>query len=410
MILTLYQFHLIKQRRLNREITNLRFEYHRLQRLREKSLRKRNQLLTHLLLMIDDAIYLNPRVCWSYSKSHHWWSVIVPSMNERQFKENFRLQRSTFKDLVQQVGPLLQRSDTHLRSAIPVDKRIACALYSLGSTSELRTIANLFGIGRSTAAGLIHEFCSIVVQMFFHRLIRFPSTDPEIAETIQDFLQIHQYPMCIGCLDGTHIPIKAPLGMETDYYNYKKYHSIIMLAVVNASLQFTYVNVGAPGRCNDSSVYTRSTLFDVVQHDIYAKQYLNMGGRNVQAHLIADSAFPISQTLMKPYPEKTNMPRQQSLFNYRLSRTRCAVERAFGGLKNRFRCLHKKLEYDINNSINIIKATTIIHNLCVINHDGIEVEWNLLEPVYKKLACNVHAAGGNAIRDALADYFVNNPL
>ena len=71
-------------------------------------------------------------------------------------------------------------------------------------------------------------------------------------------------PMGIGSIDGTHINIKPLTGEESDCFNYKKYHSVILLAVEDASLKFTYVNIGAPSRCNDAFVYTWSTLFEVV--------------------------------------------------------------------------------------------------------------------------------------------------
>ena len=93
---------------------------------------------------------------------------IVPRTTNKQFKENFRIERSTFLELVQQIGPHLQKNDTALRVAIPVEQRIALSLYSLGSSTELRTIGHLFGIGKSTADSILHEFCSTVVETFFH--------------------------------------------------------------------------------------------------------------------------------------------------------------------------------------------------------------------------------------------------
>ena len=75
--------------------------------------------------------------------------------------------------------------------------------------------------------------------------------------------------MCLGSLEGTYIAVKPPLGEECDYLNYKKHPSVIVLAVVNASLKFTYANIGAPGRCNDSSVFTRSNLAEVTENPIY---------------------------------------------------------------------------------------------------------------------------------------------
>ncbi|CAF2774815.1 unnamed protein product [Rotaria sp. Silwood2] len=339
-----------------------------------------------------------------------WWTEIVPLMTDIQFKENFRIKRSTFDDLVRIVGPHISKQDTNYRAAIPVQKRIACALYILGSTCELRTVSNLLGIGINTAGVLLHEFCDVMIDLFLHKLIKFPTTDVEIRETIQGFFTKFDYPSCLGSLDGTHIQIKPPLGAEPDYYNYKKYHSVIMLATVNSDLLFTYINVGAPGRCNDSSVYSRCTLYDVVRNSIYNNYYIIENNVKICAHLIADSAFGLHSTLLKPYSERPNMPKEECLFNYRLSRARSTVERAFGTMKNRFRCIHKKMDYDINNSIKIIKAIAIMHNICIMSGDYSELDWNQPNPVYKKRMFNSQTIHGNLIRQALTAYFVKNPL
>ena len=75
------------------------------------------------------------------------------------------------------------------------------------------------------------------------------------------FLKKCSYPQCIGDLDATHIPIKPPLGRETDYFNYKKHHSVMML---------TYVNVGTRGRSNDAFIFNRYIILEVIQNPIYA--------------------------------------------------------------------------------------------------------------------------------------------
>ena len=148
-------------------------------------------------------------------------------------RRTFAFSSPTFAQLIKQVGPHLRRNDTTLRRAVPVEKRIACAIYALGSTSELRTVANLFGLGKSTTGELLHDFCSTIVDVFFHRLVKFPSSDQEIIDTIYDFLVRYDYPMCIGSVDGTHISVKAPVESQVDYFNYKKFHSIVMLASVH---------------------------------------------------------------------------------------------------------------------------------------------------------------------------------
>ncbi|CAF3219914.1 unnamed protein product [Rotaria sp. Silwood2] len=361
-------------------------------------------------MLLDNSFESSHRLVWPYNKSDHWWTEIVSKMNDRKFKENFRLERSTFLFLVNHIVPLLKKDDTKFRLTISVEKRICCALYCLGSSSELRTIGNLFGIGKSTVGKILHEFCGIIIEVFFYRIIKFPATDEEIKNTVNGFLDKYNYLMCLGALDGTHISIKPPLGLESDYYNYKKFHSIVMLAVVDSNLHLTYVNVGAPGRCNNASVYARSTLSEVIQNTIYRNHYIMVNNANVQAHLIADSAFALDRTLMKPYPLRPDMPREYAAFNYRLSRCRCSVERAFGLLKNRFRILHKKMEFDLDNTINVIKATVVLHNLCIISEDLSEIEWDVSETIYKKPGCNATTTEGIDLRHALTQYFIQNSL
>lgn len=242
--------HWKKKKRLNDDLANIRIECQRLLRRIRRHHNRKHELTTALLLLIENSLRTNRRSVWCLKKIDKWWFNIVLSMSDDQFKNNFRVNRSTFSILLNQVAPLLNKNDTNFRKSIPVEKRVCCALYCLGSTAELRTVAHLFGLGKST----VGEICLITVDLFFHRLVTFPTIDDEIKKTIDGFLTNYQYPLCLGALDGTHISITPPMGFETDYFNYKKFHSIIMLAVVDANLRFTYVNVGAPGRCNDASV------------------------------------------------------------------------------------------------------------------------------------------------------------
>ncbi|CAF1619195.1 unnamed protein product [Adineta ricciae] len=263
-----------------------------------------------------------------------------------------------------------------------------------------------------------------------------------------------QYPMCLGALDGTHIPIKAPRGrtipysdpigsnigfyqilqefdgsdeilsrsnaipfpgIRSDFVGWSDPASdfftwVVMLATVNSDLLFTYVNVGAPGRCNDASIYSRCILSEIIEDPIYSKYSMKVNNVAIQSHLIADSAFALNKTLLKPFAYRVDMPKPHSTFNYRLSRARCSVERAFGALKNRFRLLHRKLEFDLKNTINIIKTAAILRDICCLNNDQQDIDWELPVQKYKKLSCKIRTGHGVDIRSALMNYFLANPL
>ena len=105
-LMGLMQLYLLKKKRLDCEINYFRRESQRHQQNNHR-LCYRNRLILCFLMLFNVSININRRCIWSYMKNSRWWSEILPSMTERQFKENFRSNRMTFYELVRQIGPHL---------------------------------------------------------------------------------------------------------------------------------------------------------------------------------------------------------------------------------------------------------------------------------------------------------------
>ena len=98
----------------------------RLQHLK-KSRRKRLILLQIALRKTRRA-----RCAWSWPRNQYWFeSLLEGNFVEDWWKENFRISRRTFDYIVRVVGPDLANKDTRLRKCIPVNKRVAVALWRL---------------------------------------------------------------------------------------------------------------------------------------------------------------------------------------------------------------------------------------------------------------------------------------
>jgi hypothetical protein len=97
-------------------------------------------------------------------RSNHWWEYIVQgTFTEQDWKENFRMSQETYLYLCEQLRQELQPESTQLRESVPVEKRVAVTLWCLATTSEYRTIAHLFGLGKSTVCTIVQQTCRAIV-------------------------------------------------------------------------------------------------------------------------------------------------------------------------------------------------------------------------------------------------------
>jgi hypothetical protein len=112
------------------------------------------------------------------------------------------------------------------------------------------------------------------------------------------------FPNCCGAIDGKHCQIKRPDNC-LEFYNYKGTYSIILFALVDADYRSVFTDVGSNGRVNDGAVFRNSTLYSAVENNL-----LNWPDNSVR---IGDDAFPLRNTLLKPY-SKVNLNLKQGEF------------------------------------------------------------------------------------------------
>lgn len=115
------------------------------------------------------------------------------------------------------------------------------------------------------------------------------------------------FPNCVGAADGKHFRIKSPSHSGSNYYNYKKFFSIVLMAVVDANSCFT-MNVGDYGKESDNSIFRKSALGQK-----FYKNELNLPEDRPLPNyyespqpfvLVADEAFGLHRNMMRPYPSR----------------------------------------------------------------------------------------------------------
>lgn len=71
-------------------------------------------------------------------------------------------------------------------------------------------------------------------------LLQVPNTQEEWGNQAKKFEELWNFPMCLGAIDGKHVAIKAPPKQGSMYYNYKNFHSIVLMAIASADYKLLH--------------------------------------------------------------------------------------------------------------------------------------------------------------------------
>ncbi len=117
-----------------------------------------------------------------------------------------------------------------------------------------------FRVGRTTVGLIVADTCQAIVDEFQEEVSAFPTDEAGWRDVARRFGERWNFPHALGALDGKHIRIRNPPNGGSSYFNYKKYFSIVLLALVDADYRFMYVECGAKGSNSDAGLFNRSDL------------------------------------------------------------------------------------------------------------------------------------------------------
>ena len=243
-----------------------------------------------------------------------------------------------------------------------------------------------------------------------------PNSQQEWEKIADNFNAKWQFPNCIGAVDGKHVALKAPANSGSMYFNYKQFHSIVLMAVVDACYKIIMFDIGVNGRHSDAGVFASSHMSSALEDNtLHIPPDKPLPGRDVNTPyvIVGDEAFPLKCHVMKPYPAK-GLTEEQRIFNYRLSRARRVSENCFGIMVNRFAVLGHEMSVSPEKATTITQACIALHNFLRTECDA-SYSQEVRRPgpgTWRRdldhLAANQNAANARGIRDELCDYFNSN--
>ncbi|CAM5160712.1 unnamed protein product [Eretmochelys imbricata] len=289
--------------------------------------------------------------------------------DDEQWLQNFRMRKAIVMGLCDELARALRCKDTQMRAARPLEKNVAIALWKLATPDCYRSVANQFGVGKSTIGLMLMEVCRAIN----HILLRKTMTLGNVHDIVDSFAQMG-FPNCGGAIDGTYIPILAPDHLATEYINHKGYFSVVLQALVDHHGHFTDINAGWSRKVHDARIFWNTGLFRKLQAGTFFQdQEITVGEVEMPIVILEDPAYPLMPWLMKPYTRHVDSSKER--FNNRLSKGRMTVECAFDHLKACWRCLYGKMDLANDNIPMLIAACCTLHNICERNGESFTQGW-----------------------------------
>ena len=294
--------------------------------------------------------------------------LMVELRNEdpRAFHNFMRMPTQMFDEIVARLTPRLTKETTNWRAPLEPGLKVAITLRHLASGSKYREMQYGWRVPHNTISIVVREVCQAIVQEYRDEMLTPPNTAAEWRQVTDQWMQRWNFPNVVGAIDGKHVACRAPRNSGSDFYNYKGFFSIILLAVVTSDYKFMWIDVSGKGSYSDAQIYNRCDFkLGLERNDIMgfpAPTPVPGDNENMPHFLLGDDAFALRTYLMKPFGNR-QMTRKQRIYNYRLSRARRVVENSFGILANRFQVLLTTMLHDAPTVRLVVTACVILHNL-----------------------------------------------
>lgn len=159
----------------------------------------------------------------------------IDSWDDAEFYRRLRFRRSDVLEIVDDIQEDLVNANRGRNVAATSQVCLALSFYATGAYQNV--CAHLVGVTQRTAGRIIDRVTRALLDRA-HRWIVFPD-QPEADRQKAKFLKLGGFPDVVGCIDGTHIRIQAPLKHEHEYICRKNFHSINVQVKFYIALYFS---------------------------------------------------------------------------------------------------------------------------------------------------------------------------
>jgi len=307
----------------------------------------------------------------------------IPIFNDRQFEVMFRISKSRFERLRQDVAArkhpfYTPEIDMHGNQCASLEARLLLPLKSLAYGVPPHCFMDYFQMSETLARECCIMFDKIIPQIYVNEYLRHP-TQSDCKALSKLHQNVHCFSGMFGSLDCMHTFWKnCPVAWQGAYKGKEKKPTIVLEAIADYLLWFWHAAYGHPGTLNDLNVLALSPFLGMLLDGRFAE--LERGacpfkiGREQfeEMYVLVDGIYPAYTRFVHGIKEPANI--QEKKYTKWQEGCRKDIERAFGVLQAEFQCMARPFQHINPDLIGERVATCLIlHNMCVSDRVMLDV-------------------------------------
>ncbi len=184
------------------------------------------------------------------------------------FQNFVQCKPAMFQEMVDRLTPLICKLDTNYRKALDPGLKVAIIFRYMATGDSSKSLQYGFRVAYNSICVLIAEVSSAIMDAYHEEVIVTPTTPDDWMVIANTNSRRWHYHHCLGAIDDKHVAIKKTMNAGLYYFNYKNFHSIVLMALVDGDYKFTWVEVGANGTSLDLQIFEDCGLKEAIDRHV----------------------------------------------------------------------------------------------------------------------------------------------
>lgn len=299
----------------------------------------------------------------------------VPLFPDRQFDEMFRISRSRFQRLLEDVGnsglPFYNLKSNAIGDEVPtLEARLLLPLKTMAHGVPPKTFRDYFQMSKTMARTCCNNFDTTIKFLYEKEYLRVP-TKADLKSITKLHKAVHGIDGMFGSLDCMHTFWKnCPYSWQGAFQGKEGSPSIVLEALSDYHMWFWHAAHGYAGTLNDLTILSYSTLLEQILDGSFNQLEANCVPYQVSKeqfeylYILVDGIYPQYSRFVKG--NKNPVTQREKRFSEWQEACRKDIERAFGNLQGKFQCMARPF-HQMNLPLIGTKAACalILHNMCI---------------------------------------------